>query len=1055
MKTDEPVFERAPSKVVAPEAEERILAFWEKDGIFDKSISQRPESRRFVFYEGPPTANGRPGVHHGITRAVKDLICRYKAMKGYRVVRKAGWDTHGLPVEIEVEKQLKIQNKDQIEEYGIEAFNRKCKDSVFKYQQEWVAFTRRIGFWLDLDHPYVTCTNDYIESIWHILRKMWDAGLIYRGHKVLPYCARCGTTLSSHEVSQGYQDKQDPSIYVRLRLKEQPDTALLVWTTTPWTLISNIAVAVHPDLAYLKVRFRDETLIIAADRAQAVLGDGFEVLETMKGTDLDGLHYEPPFTFLEPEGRAHLVVTAGFVTAEDGTGLVHTAPAFGEDDYNLAREKDLAFVNPVGDDGAFSEEVPPYAGKFVIDANAEIMDDLDARGILFEAGTITHTYPFCWRCDAPLIYYAHPSWFVKTTDFKDEMIRINEGINWYPPEYGSNRFGRWLENNVDWALSRERYWGTPLNIWICESCGREHSVGSIEELRSLAVEMAGEVDLHRPWIDGVILKCEACGGRMRRTPEVIDCWFDTGGMPYAQYHYPFENKETFEAQFPADFICEAVDQTRGWFYSLLAISTFMSHRSSFKNVMVAELTLDETGQKMSKSRGNAVEPAELIALAGADPLRWYLYVSSPIWLPKKFSVDTVMDVARKVLGTLRNVHSFFTLYANIDCFDPRVHHVPAAERPLMDRWLVSRLNSLITYVDSELSRYEVTRAARAIQDFIIDDLSNWYVRRSRRRYWRHEMTPDKISAYATLHEALVALSKLAAPFLPFVSEEIYRSLAFPVAAAGPASVHLCDYPAGDPALVDRDLEAGMDMVMRWVSLVRAARNRSRIKVKQPLAGVRLGRRDGVPQAVLEPLLEHLKEEVNVKEVVFEDDLSGFVTYEVIPRFDLLGPRLGDRVKALKGVLGRLDAGVVQVLEGGAPIKVDLEGEETEIKPEEVTIRKSEKEGYLFESDGAGSIVLDTTITPELLREGRAREIVSGIQNLRKQSGFDVTDNIRIHIVGDELTARAIETFGEHIKAETLALSIDPILPAGKAHLDLAMGDERARVVLERVRRTES
>jgi isoleucyl-tRNA synthetase len=1054
MTTGKPAFERAPSKVVAPEAEECILAFWEEDHIFEKSILQRPESNRFVFYEGPPTANGKPGVHHVITRAVKDLVCRYKAMKGFRVIRKAGWDTHGLPVEIEVEKELEIQNKDQIEEYGIEAFNRRCKESVFKYQREWVALTRRIGFWLDLDHPYVTCTNDYIESIWHILRKMWDAGLIYRGHKVLPYCARCGTTLSSHEVSQGYGDKEDPSIYVRLKLREKPDTALLVWTTTPWTLISNVAVAVQPDLVYLRVRYKDEILIIAEDRAKAVLGDDFEVLESMKGSDLDGLHYEPPFTFLKPEGRAHVVVTADFVTAEDGTGLVHTAPAFGEDDYNLGREKDLAFINPVRDDGTFSEEVPPYAGKFVIDANREIMEDLRARGILFEAGTITHTYPFCWRCDAPLIYYAHPSWFVKTTAFKDEMIRINEGINWYPPEYGSNRFGRWLENNVDWALSRERYWGTPLNIWICESCAREHSVGSIEELRRLASEMEGEVDLHRPWIDGVVLRCETCGGRMRRTPEVIDCWFDTGGMPYAQYHYPFENREVFETQFPADFICEAVDQTRGWFYSLVAISTFMSHQSSFKNVMVAELILDETGQKMSKSRKNVVEPADVIDETGADPLRWYLYVSSPIWLPKKFSTDAVVDVARKVLGTVRNVYSFFTLYANIDCFDPRLHHVPVAERSLMDRWLISKLNSLITYVDSELARYEVTRAARAIQDFTIDHLSNWYVRRSRRRYWRHEMTQDKISAYATLHETLVALAKLAAPFLPFVSEEIYRSLAVPV-TDGPASVHLCDYPAGDPALVDRPLEAAMEMVMRWVSLVRAARNRSRIKVKQPLGGVRLRRRDGVPDALLEPLLEHLREEVNVKEIVFEDDLSGFVTYEVVPRFDLLGPRLGDGVKALKGVLSRLDAATVQVLESGSPIKVDLGGETVEIGPEEVTIRRHEKEGYLFESDGAGSIVLDTTVTPALLEEGRAREIVSGIQNLRKRSGFDVTDNIRIHIVGDELTTRAVKTFIEHIRTETLALSIDSTLPAGKEPLELEMGGERARVVLERVRRTEN
>jgi isoleucyl-tRNA synthetase len=1055
MTSGKPVFERAPSKVVAPEAEERILAFWDEQRIFEKSVSLRPESRRFVFYEGPPTANGRPGVHHVIARVVKDLICRYKTMKGYRVLRKAGWDTHGLPVEIEVEKELNIQNKEQIEEYGIEEFNQKCRESVFRYQEEWVALTRRIGFWLDLEHPYVTCTNDYIESIWHIIRKMWDAGLIFRGHKVLPYCARCGTTLSSHEVSQGYADKEDPSIYVKLEVREEPDTYLLVWTTTPWTLISNIAVAVHPDLTYLKVRYADQTLIIAEDRAQAVLGEDFEVLEKVAGTDLEGLHYQPPFTFLKPEGRAHIVVTADFVTAEDGTGLVHTAPAFGEDDYNLARQKDLAFVNPVRDDGTFAEEVPPYAGKFVIDANPAIMEDLDRRGILFKSGTITHTYPFCWRCDAPLIYYAHPSWFVRTTAFKDEMIRINQAINWYPPEYGSNRFGRWLENNVDWALSRERYWGTPLNIWICESCGREHSVGSIEELQSLAIEMRGEIDLHRPWIDRVVLRCEACGGAMKRTPEVIDCWFDTGGMPYAQYHYPFENEDLFESQFPADFICEAVDQTRGWFYSLVAISTFMSHQSSFKNVMVAELILDELGRKMSKSRGNVVEPAEVMARTGADPLRWYLYASSPIWLPKKFSIEPVVDVARKVLGTLRNTFSFFTLYANIDGFDPRVHSVPVEERTLMDRWLISRLNSLVGYVDSELSNYEVTRAARAIQDFIIDDLSNWYVRRSRRRYWRHEMNHDKVSAYASLYEALVALSKLAAPFLPFVTEEIYRHLVIPVDQDAPASVHLCDYPIADLGSVDADLESAMETVMRWVTLVRAARNRARIKVKQPLAEVRLRSASRAPDEVLAPLLDHLKEEVNVKEVVFAEELSEFVTYEVIPRFDLLGPRLGGKVKALKEVLASLEPVVAQRLESGTPVTVGLDGEEIEIKPEEVEIRKLEREGYLFESDGAASVVLDTSLTPELLAEGRAREIVSGVQNLRKQSGFDVTDNIRIHITGDQLTAQAIDSFRDHIKRETLSISIDSDLPAGKEPLDLVVGDDKAAVVVERVGRNET
>jgi isoleucyl-tRNA synthetase len=1052
MRTGKPVFERAPAQVVAPEAEKEVLAFWDEEAVFEKSISRRPADRRFVFYEGPPTANGKPGVHHVLTRAVKDLICRYRTMKGYRVVRKAGWDTHGLPVEIEVEKELEIQHKEQIEEYGVAEFNLKCRKSVFRYQKEWEVLTRRIGFWLDLEHPYVTCTNDYIESIWSILRKMWDAGLIYRGHKVLPYCARCGTTLSSHEVSQGYAERVDPSIYVKLALTEEPGTYLLVWTTTPWTLISNVAVAVHPDLTYLKVRYGDDILIIAEDRAAAVLGEDVEILERKRGADLVGLAYEAPFAFMEPEGRSHVVVAADFVSAEDGSGLVHTAPAFGEDDYELGRREDLAFVNPVRADGTFSEEITPYAGWFVIDANADIIDDLRRRGILLRSGTVVHTYPYCWRCDSPLIYYAHPSWFVKTTAFKDEMIRINQGINWYPPEYGSNRFGRWLENNVDWALSRERYWGTPLNIWICESCGREHSVGSIQELRSLALVMEGEIDLHRPWLDGVVLKCEACGGTMKRTPEVIDCWFDTGGMPYAQYHYPFENKDVFESQFPADFICEAVDQTRGWFYSMVAISTFMSHQSSFKNVMVAELILDETGQKMSKSRGNVVDTFDVIARTGADPLRWYLYASSPIWLPKKFSVDSVVDVARKVLGTLRNVFAFFTLYANIDGFDPRRDRVEIGDRTLMDRWLVSRLNSLSIYVDRELENYDVTRAARRIQDFIIDDLSNWYVRRSRRRYWRHEMTKDKISAYATLYEALVTLSGLAAPFLPFVTEEIYRNLVTPVDCDAPASVHLCDYPTGDAGLVDESLEAGMDLVMRWVSLVRAARNRARIKVKQPLGKAKLARTGDMPVEALMPLLEHLKEEVNLKEVTFEEDLSGYVTYEVVPRFDLLGPRLGGRVKAVKDALARAGLDAARALEDGKPVEVALDGETVEIKPDEVTLRKSEKEGWLFEGDGTCSIVLDTTLTPDLLAEGRAREIVSGIQNLRKQSGFDVTDSIRIHIRGDELTGRAVEIFSEHIKSETLALSIDSNLPAGGAVSELPAGDGEVSVVLERTRR---
>lgn len=1050
MSERKPVFERMPSQVVAPDLEERILSFWQENRIFEKSISQRSPSKRFVFYEGPPTANGEPGVHHVLTRVVKDLVCRYKTMKGYQVLRKAGWDTHGLPVEIEVEKELKIGNKEEIEKYGIENFNRKCKESVFRYEREWVRMTKRIGFWLDLENPYVTCTNEYIESIWYILRRFWDAGLIYKGHKVLPYCARCGTPLSSHEVSQGYDQKEDPSIYVKLALIDEPSTSLLVWTTTPWTLISNVAVAVNPDLTYLKVHYGDDTLIIAENRATAVLGNRFEVIERVKGRDLVGLRYRPPFEFVKPQGKAHLVVSADFVSAEDGTGLVHTAPAFGEEDYNLGRSENLAFINPVKEDGTFDDRITPWKGKFVIDANQGIIEDLKQRGLLLKAETVVHTYPFCWRCDSPLIYYAHPSWYIKTTAFKDEMIEINKAINWYPKEYGYNRFGQWLENNVDWALSRERYWGTPLNIWICESCGYMHCVGSLEELRRLAVKIEGEVDLHRPWIDGVKLRCRECGGIMNRTPEVIDCWFDTGGMPYAQYHYPFENQDIFESQFPADFICEAVDQTRGWFYSLLAISTFMSHQSSFKNVMVAELILDEAGQKMSKSRGNVVRPQEVLSLVGADPLRWYLYASSPIWIPKRFSTDQVVEVARKMLGTLRNVASFFALYANIDAFDPRIDNVPVEDRTLMDRWIISRLNSLILYVDTELENYEITRAARAIQEFVIEDLSNWYVRRSRRRYWRHEMNQDKISAYCTLYEVLVTLSKLVAPFMPFVAEEIYRHIVIPVDPKASESVHLTDFPIADQSLIDKELEEVMSAIISLASLVRAARNRVKIKVKQPLPEVRISLKRRLNEQYFAELISHLKDEINVKNAILADDLSEFVSYEIKPRFDLLGPKLGEKVKKLQGCLAKLDASSILRLENQLPITVDLDGSQIEINPDEVIVRKTELEGWVFETDGLNSIVLDTRITEDLLAEGYARELVSTIQNLRKKMGFDVTDNIEIFFQADDQLAKVIERHRQHIMGETLAISITNGLPKGKDGFETRIGNKSIRLVLERV-----
>ncbi|MGQ9604533.1 MAG: isoleucine--tRNA ligase [bacterium] len=1050
MSERKPVFQRMPSQVVAPEVEEQILSFWEEKRIFEKSISQRSPSKRFVFYEGPPTANGEPGVHHVITRVVKDLVCRYKTMKGYQVLRKAGWDTHGLPVEIEVEKELKIQNKEEIERYGIDNFNRKCKESVFRYEREWVKMTKRIGFWLDLENPYITCTKEYIESVWYILRRFWDAGLIYKGHKVLPYCARCGTPLSSHEVSQGYDEKEDPSIYVKLSLVDEPGTSLLVWTTTPWTLISNVAVAVNPDLTYLKVRYGEDTLILAENRASAVLGEGLEVIERVKGKDLVGLRYRAPFEFVKPEGKAHIVVSADFVSAEDGTGLVHTAPAFGEEDYNLGRSENLAFVNPVREDGAFDDRITPWKGKFVIDTNQGIIEDLRQRGLLLKAETVVHTYPFCWRCDSPLIYYAHPSWYIKTTAFKDEMIEINKKINWYPKEYGYNRFGQWLENNVDWALSRERYWGTPLNIWICGSCGYGHCVGSLEELKRLAIKMEGEIDLHRPWIDGVKLRCEECGGVMDRTPEVIDCWFDTGGMPYAQYHYPFENRELFESQFPADFICEAVDQTRGWFYSLLAISTFMSHQSSFRNVMVAELILDEKGQKMSKSRGNVVRPRDVLSLVGADPLRWYLYSTSPIWIPKRFSTDQVVEVARKMLGTLRNVAAFFSLYANIDGFDPRVDSVAVKDRTLMDRWIISRLNSLVLYVDKELENYEITRAARAIQEFVIEELSNWYVRRSRRRYWRHEMNEDKISAYCTLYEVLITLSKILAPFMPFVSEEIYRHLVAPVDPGKPESVHLEDFPIADRNLIDEDLEEAMSAIISLASLVRAARNRIKIKVKQPLMEVKILIKKRPNQIYFDELIAQLKDEVNVKNVVFADDLSGFVSYEVKPRFDLLGPRLGERVKRLQEKLAHLDSPSVARLENQLVITVDLDGEEIEVKPDEVIVKKTELEGWVFESDGMNSIVLDTRLDEDLLAEGYARELVSTIQNLRKKMGFDVTDNIRIFYESDDSLNRVIEKHQAHIMAETLAISIENSLPKGSQPSEARIGGQGIKLVLQRL-----
>lgn len=1044
-------FREFPRDQTLPEIEKEVLDFWETHDTFRKSVAEREGAIPFVFFEGPPTANGRPGAHHVLARTIKDIVCRYKTMTGHLVDRKAGWDTHGLPVEIEVEKELKLETKDDIEEYGVCEFTKSCRASVFRYKDEWDALTRRMAYWIDLGDAYITCTNEYVESVWHILTLMWDRGLIYRGHKILPYCPRCGTPLSSHEVAQGYADAEDPSVFVRMRLRNDPDTSFLVWTTTPWTLISNVALAVAPEESYVKVTHGGEHLILAEALLSVLEGD-HEIVERYRGRDLIGRDYEPLYSFVPIEKRAHYVIGADFVTLDDGTGIVHTAPAFGEDDYRAGEEHDLPFVQPVDGAGKFTEEVTPWAGMFIKDADPRILEDLKERGLLYRSGTITHTYPFCWRCDSPLVYYARDSWYIRTTAFKDEMIENNSEIHWHPKEIGANRLGDWLENNVDWAISRDRYWGTPLNVWICDDCGQADSIGSVEDLTSRAIDgLDDELDLHKPMVDGIHLKCEKCGGRMTRTPEVIDCWFDTGSMPYSQWHWPFESDGAFELHFPADFIAEGVDQTRGWFYSLLAISTIVSGTSSFKRCVVNEMVLDAEGKKMSKSVGNVVDSFAVMERDGADALRWYLMSTSPPWVATKFDDNGVKEVASKLLGTLRNTYGFLSLYANIDGFRPGEHFVPLRERPVIDRWIASRLASTVAGVVASMDNYDMTKAVRKLQAFVLDDVSNWYVRLSRPRFWTGEMDEDKRAAYSTLYEVLDTVVRAIAPYAPFLSDAMYQRLAEAADGGAPESVHLCDFPEVDRQAIDLELESAMDLARSVVALGRGARNAAGIKVRQPLSRLLVA---GVPPArrpALGALEALVLSELNVKELAWAeaDDLATFVAEPIFP---VLGPKHGKRVNQVAEAIRGLAEADVEILSAGGEVTINVADESATVSRDDVKIVAAGRSGLAVQAEAGLTVALDVTLTEGLLDEGFAREMINKIQFMRKNAGFEVVDRIRVHYEAGPRLKLAVERFAERIASETLAEDISEGKQSGEFEREWVVNGEWARIAIARVRR---
>ena len=1000
--------------------EKKVEQFWKDNHIFEKSIETRAKGTPYVFYDGPPTANGKPHIGHVLTRVIKDMIPRYRAMKGYMVPRKAGWDTHGLPVELEVEKTLGLDGKEQIEEYGLEPFIQHCKESVWKYKGMWEDFSNTVGFWADMDHPYVTYDNTFIESEWWALKKIWDSGLLYKGFKIVPYCPRCGTPLSSHEVAQGYKDVKERSAIVRFKAKGE-DAYILAWTTTPWTLPSNVALCVNPNEAYVKVKAGDGKVYYMAEAlTEKVLGGlgEYEVLERYIGKDLEYKEYEPLFDcaagVAEKQRKKGFYVTCDtYVTLTDGTGVVHIAPAFGEDDSKVGRNYNLPFVQLVDGKGDMTAETP-WPGVFVKKADPMVLQNLEERELLFDAPVFEHSYPHCWRCDTPLIYYARESWFIKMTAVKDDLIRNNNTINWVPESIGKGRFGDWLENVQDWGLSRNRYWGTPLNIWECE-CGHQHSIGSIEELKSMSKNCPDDIELHRPYIDQVTITCPVCGKEMHRVPEVIDCWFDSGSMPFAQHHYPFENKELFESQFPADFISEAVDQTRGWFYSLLAISTLIFNKAPFKNVIVMGHVQDENGQKMSKSKGNAVDPFDALATYGADAIRWYFYVNSAPWLPKRFHGKAVQECQRKFMGTLWNTYAFFVLYANIDEFDATKHELEYDKLPVMDKWLLSKLNSTVKTVDSCLNDYKVPEAANALQDFV-DDMSNWYVRRSRSRFWAKGMEQDKVNAYMTLYTALTTICKAAAPMIPFMTEDIYQNLVRKIDADAPESIHLCDFPAVHEEMIDQELEDRMDEVLKVVVMGRAARNTAAIKNRQPI-----GRMFVKGRVLPEFYQEIIEDELNVKTVEFTDDVRAFTSYTFKPQLKTVGPKYGKLLGRIRQALTEIDGNeAMDTLNETGALTFDFDGQKVELTKDDLLIDMAQKDGFVSEGDNTMTVVLDTNLTPELIEEGFVREIVSKIQTMRKEAGFEVMDHIAVYEEGNDRIESILKENEETVRGEVMA-----------------------------------
>ena len=1001
------------------EREKQVEKFWEDNQIFEKSMKVREGNPSYVFYDGPPTANGKPHIGHVETRVIKDMIPRYRTMKGYQVPRKAGWDTHGLPVELEVEKKLGLDGKDQIEKYGVEPFIEQCKESVWKYEGMWEDFSHTVGFWADMKNPYVTYHNDYIESEWWALKEIWKKGLLYEGHKIVPYCPRCGTPLSSHEVAQGYKDVKERSAVVRFKVKGE-DAYILAWTTTPWTLPSNVALCVNPDEDYVKVTSKGYTYYMAAALVDTVLGEGAEVLEHYQGKDLEFKEYEPLFPYAEKRignKKAYYVVCDTYVTLTDGTGVVHIAPAFGEDDSKVGYRYDLPFVQLVNEKGEMTEETP-WAGTFCKKADMAVLQALEDKDLLFDAPLFEHSYPHCWRCDTPLIYYARETWFIRMTAVKEDLIRNNNTINWIPESIGKGRFGDWLENVQDWGLSRNRYWGTPLPVWQCE-CGHQDCIGSIEELKEKADNCPDDIELHRPYIDAVTIKCPKCGKEMHRVPEVIDCWFDSGSMPFAQHHYPFENKETFEKQFPAQFISEAVDQTRGWFYSLLAISTLLFNKAPYENVIVLGLVQDENGQKMSKSKGNAVDPFDALQTYGADAIRWYFYTSSAPWLPSRFAGKTVVEGQRKFMGTLWNTYAFFVLYANIDNFDATKYSLEYDKLAVMDKWLLSRLESTVKAVDDNLANYRIPEAAKALQSFV-DDMSNWYVRRSRERFWAKGMEQDKINAYMTLYTALVTVAKAAAPMIPFMTEDIYQNLVKSIDASAPESIHLCDFPEVHENWIDPKMEEDMADLLEIVVMGRAARNTANIKNRQPIGTMYVKSEFQLSEFYK----EIIEDELNVKEVVFKDDIADFISYSFKPQMRTVGPKYGKLLNKIKTVLSELDGNKAMAeLKSTGELKLDIDGQEIVLLEEDLLIDMAQMEGYVSESDHTITVVLDTNLTPELIEEGFVRELVSKIQTMRKEAGFEVMDKIRVYAKDNDKIVDIMKNHGDEIKSEVLAEDI--------------------------------